>query len=94
MLIMKNYFFNFDPQFALGEFFHEAKINFFIISIKFQICCYPSYPLGWSVVFFLIGQNRSSNQRLSMFLGVKIQTFGARLRMRIKIFILKKFQGV
>ena len=78
MLIMKNYFFNFDPQFALGEFFHEAKINFFIISIKFQICCYPSYPLGWSVVFFLIGQNRSSNQRLGMFLGVKIQTFSAR----------------
>ena len=37
-------------------------------------------------IFFLIGQNRSSNQ-------VQIQNFGTRRRMRVKVLIFKKFQG-
>ena len=46
--------------------------------------------------FFLIGQNRSGNQRSGMILEVQIQNFGARAksrRTRVKVFILKKFQG-
>ena len=36
--------------------------------------------LGWSVEFFLIGQNRSSNQRSGIILEVQIRSFGARAR--------------
>ena len=36
------------------------------------------YTEGWSVEFFFIGQNRSSNQRSGMILEVQIQNFGAR----------------
>ena len=34
--------------------------------------------VGWSVEFFLIGQNRSTNQRSDMIFEVQIQSFGAR----------------
>ena len=34
--------------------------------------------VGWSVEFFLIGQNRSSNQRSGMFLKVQIRSFHER----------------
>ena len=36
--------------------------------------------VGWSVEIFLIGQNRSTNQRSGMILEVQIQIFGARAR--------------
>ena len=43
--------------------------------------------------FFLIGQNRSTNQSSGMIFEVQIQISGARAqRMRIKVFIFKKFQ--
>ena len=49
-------------------------------------------------IFFLIGQNRSNNQRSGMILEVQIRSFstrerGARRRTLVKVFILKKFQG-
>ena len=53
-------------------------------------CC----TVGWSVEFFFIRQNRSSNQRSGMILEVQIQNFGARRRTRVKVFIFEKFQGV
>ena len=34
--------------------------------------------LGWTVEMFLIGQNRSTNQRSRMILEVQIQNFGVR----------------
>ena len=36
-----------------------------------------AYVVGWSVEFFFLGQNRSSNQRSGMILEVQIQNFGA-----------------
>ena len=53
------------------------------------------WPVGWSVDFFLIGQNRSGNQRSGMSLEVQIQNFGdARAGARkSKVFIFKQFQG-
>ena len=49
--------------------------------------------VGWSVEIFLIGQNRSAIQRSGMILEVQIHIFGAHYRMRIKVFIFKKFPG-
>ena len=42
---------------------------------------------------FLIGQNRSSNQRSGMILELQIQNFRASRRTRVKVLIFKKFQG-
>ena len=49
-------------------------------------------------LLFLNGQNRSTNQRSGMILEVQYRRFSARARgahrrMRIKVFILKKFHG-
>ena len=39
--------------------------------------CNIQCTVGWSVDFFLIGQNRSTNQRSGMILEVQIQIFWA-----------------
>ena len=49
--------------------------------------------------FFLIGQNRASNQRSGMILEVQIRSFGARAHgarrcMRVKVFIFKNSRGL
>ena len=54
-----------------------------------------SPPQGGVWKFFLIGQNRSTNQRSGMILEVQIQNFGAhaccaRQRTRVKVLIFQK----
>ena len=63
--------------------------EFMIYSVCNRVEC------GW---LFLIGQNRSTNQRSGMILEFKNQRFNARARgahqrTRIKVFIFKNFQG-
>ena len=64
--------------------------------------CPKNYQFYWTVLlsavpslewsdFFFISQNRASNRGSGMMLEVQIQHFDARRRMRIKVFIFKKF---
>ena len=59
------------------------------LTLEIEQCHRITVLIGWSVEIFLIGQNRSTNQRSGMILEVQIQIFGA----HVKVFIFKKFQG-
>ena len=60
---------------AWYSFFITAVIR--AVLIYTFIIVFSIQYVGWSVEFFFIKQNRSSNQRSSMILEVQIRSFGA-----------------
>ena len=46
--------------------------------------------VGWSVEFFLIGKNRSSNQRSGMIIEVQFQTYSTCANERTSKFLFSK----